>query len=47
MGLDALDSVEAPEKRWLHQLAESRDKRVLPWRIESEMKRIGANYIQT
>src|SRR4029434_1846269 len=24
----------------------SRDKHVMPWRIEDEMKRIGANYIQ-
>ena len=25
----------------------SRDKHVMPWRIEDEMKKIGANYIQT
>jgi len=24
----------------------SRDKHVMPWRIEDEMKKIGANYIQ-
>jgi putative intracellular protease/amidase len=24
----------------------SRDKHVMPWRVEDEMKRIGANYIQ-
>jgi putative intracellular protease/amidase len=24
----------------------SRDKHVMPWRIEDEMKRLGANYIQ-
>jgi putative intracellular protease/amidase len=24
----------------------SRDKHVMPWRIEDEMKRIGANYVQ-
>ena len=24
----------------------SRDKHVMPWRIEDEMKRIGANFVQ-
>jgi len=24
----------------------SRDKHVMPWRIEDEMKRLGANYMQ-
>jgi hypothetical protein len=24
----------------------SRDKQVMPWRIEDEMKRLGANYVQ-
>ena len=24
----------------------ARDKHVMPWRIEDEMKRLGANYIQ-
>jgi putative intracellular protease/amidase len=24
-----------------------RDKHVMPWRIEDELKRLGANYIQT
>lgn len=24
----------------------SRDKHVMPWRIEDEMKKIGANYVQ-
>jgi len=24
----------------------SRDKHIMPWRIEDEMKKIGANYIQ-
>jgi putative intracellular protease/amidase len=25
----------------------SRDKHVMPWRIEEEMKRMGANYVHT
>jgi putative intracellular protease/amidase len=25
----------------------SRDKHVMPWRIEDEMKKIGANYVQS
>jgi len=25
----------------------TRDKRVMPWRIEDELKRIGANYVQS
>jgi putative intracellular protease/amidase len=34
------------EEDFSDNAALSRDKHVMPWRIEDEMKRLGANYVQ-
>lgn len=44
-GFANVEEDDADEAVWSMNLL-SRDKHVMPWRIEDELKRLGANYVQ-